>query len=118
MTPDVSSRRAVQFGGLGFAVKLGRDVVPNEPSCRGALLSSPAVSCSWCCCLGCEGSTSPWAYFSVPTPSLFPLLWGEVPCQFSAAPKFQTKAAFLESGSWGKAGYLLQRGVGPVGACL
>ncbi|KAF3830637.1 hypothetical protein GH733_004456, partial [Mirounga leonina] len=43
MTPDVSSRRAVQFGGLGFAVKLGRDVVPNEPSCRGVLLSSPAA---------------------------------------------------------------------------
>ncbi|XP_032198860.1 protein zwilch homolog isoform X3 [Mustela erminea] len=43
MTPDVSHRRAVQFGGLASAVELGRDVVPNQPSGGGVLLSSPAA---------------------------------------------------------------------------
>lgn len=42
MTPDVSGRRAVQFGGLASAVELGRDVVPNQQSGGGVLLSSPA----------------------------------------------------------------------------
>lgn len=32
MTPDVSDRRAVQFGGLASAVRAKRDVVANESS--------------------------------------------------------------------------------------
>lgn len=33
LTPDVSVWRGVQFGGLGYAVRQGRDVVADEPSC-------------------------------------------------------------------------------------
>lgn len=84
---------------FGSAAVLGRDVVPNEPSGRGVLRSSFAVSCSPCRCLGREGSTSLSGYLE-PRPQPLAAALGIAPCAFPAVHMLQTKSAFLGSGSW------------------